>query len=332
LILHSPVLRARSKIVILYTKPLWLLKLSSLMAEFLITNHRLDLPGIGSFVPGTEANPEPDHARSAKDIISSGISFESNPGIKEAPKLVAFIAARTGKIKALAAADLESYLELARQFLNIGNPFLFEGIGTLTKMQTGDFRFTPGGPVAEKASAENVKKMAEISGSADESSGGFKNIFYTPRVKTDKRKTLFIFLLIAGLGLAIWGGYTVYKKTTGSKKEPLPDKKNTENPVSDNTINNDTGSIKQDPSIHDPLPKIPAGNYKFVVETADKTRGLMRYTRLKSFGLDIQMETSDSLTFKLFFSLPAAPADTARLIDSLQRLYSPAGKKAYVEK
>ena len=34
--------------------------------------------------------------------------------------------AQTGKIKALASADLESYLELAQQFLNIGKPYLLE--------------------------------------------------------------------------------------------------------------------------------------------------------------------------------------------------------------
>ena len=76
----------------------------------------------------------------------------------------------------------------------------------------------------------------------------------------------------------------------------------------------------------------PAGNYKFVVETADKFRGLTRFNKLKGFGLDIKMETRDSLSFKLYFVLPAMAADTSRLLDSLRRLYTPAGNKAYIER
>ena len=76
----------------------------------------------------------------------------------------------------------------------------------------------------------------------------------------------------------------------------------------------------------------PAGNYKFVVETADKTRGLTRFSKLKGFGLDIKMETRDSVSFKLYFILPASAADTSRLLDSLRRLYTPSGNRAYIER
>jgi hypothetical protein len=308
------------------------LKLASLLAEFLKTNQRLDLPGIGSFLPGPTVNPEPDADRQPKNVFSPGIRFEMNPDIKDAPDLVAFIASRTGKIKALAAADLESYLELARQLLNIGKPFVVEGIGTLTKLQAGDYSFTPGSPVTVKASEDTIKKKADTPASANDTLGGFKSILYAPRIKTDKRKTLFIFLLLAGLALALWGGYAVYKRTTGGKKELLSARENRESTGSGNTIKYDTGKIKQDPAIAPAHPGLPAGYYKFVVETTEKTRGLKRYHRLKNFGLAIQMETKDSLRFKLFFMLPAAPADTSRLIDSLRRLYTPAGNSAYVEK
>jgi hypothetical protein len=43
------------------------------------------------------------------------------------------------------------------------------------------------------------------------------------------------------------------------------------------------------------------------------------------------METKDSLLFKIYFVLAANPADTLRMIDSLQRAYTPPGKRAYVE-
>lgn len=301
-----------------------LLKVAPLLAEFLHSNKRLDLPGIGSFT--LPAGGEADQA-----------SFETNRGIRESPDLVDFIASSTGKIKALAAADLDSHLELARQFLNIGKPFLFEGIGSLVKQQSGSFSFAPGAPVTEKANPRAGKEMAETEYETN-TSEGFKSIFYTPRVRTNHRKTLFIFLLIAGVGLAIWGGYTVYKKTTSKNTDIVDEKENTpQEPAATTALNtsdvnngvqaNDT-SVKTTP----PVNVTPPGNFKFVVETADKTRGLARYYRLKGFGLDVKMETRDSVSFKIFFLVPALASDTTRILDSLRRQYTPAGSFAYIER
>jgi hypothetical protein len=67
------------------------------------------------------------------------------------------------------------------------------------------------------------------------------------------------------------------------------------------------------------------------VETAERTRALKRYGFLKSNGLAIQMETNDSIMFRLYFQLPALAADTIKIRDSLKSFYTPAGKEAYVE-
>ena len=91
------------------------MKISPLLAQFLTTNKQLSLAGLGRFI-----------------LNDSGeITFEQDPTVKEDAELVKFIAESTGKMKSLVASDLDSNLELARQFLNIGKPYLFEGIGTL---------------------------------------------------------------------------------------------------------------------------------------------------------------------------------------------------------
>lgn len=303
-----------------------LLKVAPLLAEFLYSNKRLDLPGIGSFTLSGSA--ESDQA-----------SFETNPGIRDSPELVDYIASSTGKIRALAAADLDSHLELARQFLNIGKPFLFEGIGSLTKQQTGNFSFVPGAPVLEKANPRAAKESPGLENEAT-ASEGFKSIFYAPRVKSNHRKTLFIFLLIAGVGLAIWGGYTVYKRTTSKNTAVAVEKEETpQQPVqttgqSTTEVTSDAAIVANDTMVKavPPIATTPPGNYKFVVETANKTRGLARYHRLKSFGLDVRMETRDSLSFRIFFLLPLQATDTTRYLDSLKRLYTPPGGIAYIEK
>jgi hypothetical protein len=322
------------------------LKLAPLLAEFLYTHRKLDLPGIGSFLLDENVHPDLEQIKAGKETISEGISFQANPGIKEAPELVDFISAATGKIRALASADLDSNLESARQFLNIGKPFLFDGIGSLSKLQNGQYDFKPGAPVIEKANprARGEQTEQESHNAAVE---GFKTIFYAPKVKTNYRKIVFVFLLLAGVGLAIWGGYKMYKNSTSANKETAKAEtdppvetpnENTQTIPANNSTNTqptnptDTATQPVTPPVTAPVISTPAGNYKFVVETADKLRGLTRFNKLKGFGLDIKMETRDSLSFKLYFVLPAMAADTSRLLDSLRRLYTPAGNKAYVER
>jgi hypothetical protein len=67
------------------------------------------------------------------------------------------------------------------------------------------------------------------------------------------------------------------------------------------------------------------------VEAAQRARALKRYQFLRSSGIVVQMETNDSASFRLYFTIKAAPADTTRVLDSLQRFYTPPGKKAYIQ-
>lgn len=315
------------------------MKVAPLLAEFFYSNKRLDLPGIGSFLLDPAVAVDPEQSKSGRNIPDDAISFTSNPSVKESAELISYIASTTGKIKALAAADLESHLELARQFLNIGKPFLFEGIGSLTKLQTGQYSFAPGIIIPEKANPRAAKETIAVP-DEEEQSGGFRSIFYTRKTKTGGRKVIIIGLLLAGIVLAVWGGYKVYKKTTAKNKteeeQPQteqPSITTNEQPPANTVTLPDTTAHQTTPVTNTTPPPVVStpGNYKFVVETADKTRGLARYTKLKNYGIAINMETRDSAVFKLYFMLPAAAADTTRLIDSLRRLYTPPGNKAYVE-
>lgn len=321
------------------------MKLAPIFAEYLYTHRQLDLPGIGSFRVDTEIPIDLESIQSGKQVITEGIHFEANPSLRESPELVEFIAASTGKIRALAAADLDSSLESTRQFLNIGKPCLFDGIGTLTKLQNGQFEFQPGAPVIEKAlpRAAREQHLAEEERPAAE---GFKQIFYAAPARPNYRKVIFIFLLLAGVGLAIWGGYMVYKKTTSKETRlavespaetlPVADKQPAVSPsaqTADSVPASDTIVTSRPAAPVTPISNpAPAGSFKFVVETANKARGLARFDKLRGFGLPVQMETRDSLTFKLYFQLPALPADTSRILDSLKRLYTPAGHTAYIDK
>lgn len=298
------------------------MKLAPLLAQYLHTHKRLDLAGIGTFLLIEPAYKEPEQHKHDKQGGMENLSFESNTAIKQNPDLVQFIAAQTGKIKALASADLESHLTLAQQFLNIGNPFLFEGIGVLEKIKSGEYVLIPGTGMQEK-----TKEYASMEKPDTHASGEFHNdykkIFYSGKVKIKWRKPVVIILIIAGLALAVWGGYIVYKKTIAKNNSVSEDNNKNEEtvPVKDSVM------FQKDSAVA-PVQNTLSGMQKFILEVCNAKRAYERYDRLKTFLWDVQLETKDSITYKLFLILPASASDTSHIIDSLSLL---SGRRVYIE-
>jgi hypothetical protein len=314
------------------------LKLALLLAQYLYANKKLDLPGIGTFHldPSVVIDPETDKNTKAEPI--SGIHFDYNTSIKENTELTDYIAAKSGKIKALAAADMDSHLWLGQQFLNIGKPFVLEGIGQLTKTQAGALDFSAGILQPEVLKdQQNWQPMADHSSQAGEND--YKDLLNNRKETAQWKKPVAIIMIIAGIGVAIWGGYTVYKNNIAEADTDSLAKENS-SPVIQPQVNNiNTGNITSSPADttnNTPAPTItpsvsPAGMYKFVVETAGRQRALTRYKTLKNLPTDVKMETADSVNYKLYFLLPASPADTAKLLDSLRTYYTPKWSKAFIE-
>ena len=271
-----------------------------------------------------------------------GISFENNPSVKDTKELIDFISSQTGKMKALATADLDSYLELAQQFLNIGKPFLVEGIGSLVKIKSGQFAFTSGDIMPDKLKEYSAREISSTA-STEESFADYKKNSVTNKGNSGWRKPVALLLLLAGIGLAIWGGYTMYKKTTGQDNFSVSSDNNKPEEtlqVTDTIVSatNDSMAVTKTnvPVVTDTTAKaiqsIPRDNYKFIIEVASKKRAFYRYEVLKKSRLPIQMSTTDSITFKLFFVLPATAMDTARINDSLTIWYPAVNKRrAFVE-
>jgi hypothetical protein len=314
------------------------LKLALLLAQYLYANKKLDLPGIGTFHldPSVVIDPETDKNHKAEPL--RGIRFDYNNSIKENPELTDYIAAKSGKIKALAAADLDSHLWLGQQFLNIGKPFVLEGIGQLTKTQSGILDFSAGAIQPEVMKMqENWQPMADTSSQAGEND--YKDLLNTRRDPVQWKKPAAIILILAGLGVAVWGGYTIYKKNTEAhtgilaKESATPVSKPavpTVEPAAVTAATPDT--ITNTNTVTSTTPPVAAGMYKFVVETAGRQRALTRYQKLKALPTDIKLETADSINYKLYFLLSASPADTAKMLDSLRTYYTPKWSKAFIDR
>jgi hypothetical protein len=300
------------------------LKFDTLLAQFLYQHRKLALPGIGTFTMDGSA-PLPDENAKLKSPVD-GISFSSKSPSLPDEALIDFIRTHTGKMKPLAQADLDSYLTLAQQFINIGKPLFLEGIGTIQKIKNS-FEFIPGAasairlePLTDRYAENKKKSIAEEQEETERQGSG------------TSRKLLLFMGVLGTLALIGWGAYYLYTKSNNPVPEPVAE--NTVSVIQPDsstiTAHSDSlsglrpdSTIKKDSLV--PAAPIPvaAGNYKFVIETTtNKLRALSRYGQLKKNGVNINLETKDSLTFKLYFLLPATAADTARLKDSLNNYFN----------
>ncbi|HVU59123.1 MAG TPA: hypothetical protein VHD83_28870 [Puia sp.] len=323
------------------------MKLPLLLSQFLYQTKKLDLPGIGSFSLDPSA-VIPEAGDRHMQTPASGITFKNASIHTPDDALIQFIKDHTGKMKPLAAADLDFFLTTGKQLLNIGKPFYLEGIGTLIKNNEGKFDFTPGEytPVRLEEVAAEKKQLATQSFEEPPRD-------YEPP-SNNIRQGVLLFGIVAGLILIGWGGYYLYKKNTyvepTAETRPAvtvpdsvpPPTDTTRTPSQDpaaqtaatqqaatqpaQTQPADTKSVAtptQQPTANIVSTSPDASLYKFVIlETERKGRALRRYNQLLGFQLNIKMNQKDSSYFKLYFPIMATIRDTTRIKDSLADVYA----------
>lgn len=294
------------------------MKLSILLAQYFYQHKQLNLPGIGAFHLDAAVTVPDVNDKNFREFAKY-IQFTQKPIAKPDDALIDFIRSHTGKIRPLAESDLESYLGDGKLLLNIGKPFHLEGIGTLQKNKLAIYEFTAGEPITERLDVmgelkEADRPMARKKSAFDE---GYSQI----ESHHNKRKRLLVgTLVIVALAVVLWGGYNLYNnKKDNNTTEPQQTAVNTP-PVSapDTAAKAKTDSM----SVAPVTPVVAAGNYKFILETtAKKARALKRHAFLLTLNPNYKLETTDSLTFNITVTLPAAATDTIRLKDSLNGWY-----------
>ncbi len=287
------------------------MKIEQLLVQHFYNCGEITLQGMGTFILSPDFVMPKENEKDA-EIPDHAISFQYNARATADDALVDYIVQQTRKMRALAAADLDSYLVLGKQFLNIGKAFKIEGMGMLSKNQTGELVFTKGTsfharletiPAALKEKQETI-----ISFNSDEKKSNFNS-----------RKILISSLMVIGIGLigsAVWYFFFKDKKTA--------------NPVSQTirVVLPDTAkpAITTVDSLVKPKPESPAATdgYTFKVVfmiTRDSNAAVSRMNTLISRGHKIIMSKHDSLRYKLAepFTLPLS--DTTHIKDSLNNFY-----------
>jgi hypothetical protein len=302
------------------------MKIEQLLVQHLYNTKELSLQGIGTFqLSGNVVLP----AENDKDftVAADGITFTYDIKAKEDEALIDYIVQQTRKMKPLASADLDSFLLLSKQFLNIGKPFRIEGIGTLQKNQSGQYDFAPGqyiSPRMEPATkALKEKSEDDISfktAAAEKVSGNTKRIM----------AMLAGVLLLCATGFAAW--WFFIKKGDATAKQPV---NNNETVKADTNklVSQKPDTVKTD-TVNNALAIEPqsvgTGVFKVVfLVTTDKGKAIAKMQTLTARGHKVIMYTTDSVTYKLAepFTLPLS--DTLKVKDSLGKWYY--GKNVFVE-
>lgn len=134
------------------------MKIEQLIVQFLFKKKKVKLQSIGEFTFLSESSTEV----SDDDTFyfpENSIQFTFNPKATQDDDLIQYIMLQTGKIKPLAASDLESYIVLSKQFLNIGKTLFFSDLGSIQKNQNNEYLFTQGLSVPIKLDINSPQKV-----------------------------------------------------------------------------------------------------------------------------------------------------------------------------
>ncbi|MET0634786.1 MAG: hypothetical protein ABWZ25_02090 [Chitinophagaceae bacterium] len=299
------------------------MKLTSLIIHYLYTNQRLDLPGIGTFILDRSVVSQLDNPKH-RVPITEGITFESKPGLPESEELISYISSETGKMRSLASADLESEIQTVKQFLNIGKAFTFEGLGTLVRRPTGEVEFSPAFLIPE--TSRPVPATGHFS-ERQEPAKKYESFLTETKKVVNVSRPVLTGLVIGGILLAIVAGYLISRP--GSKDSSDTAAAAASLPQDTTPTPETTAIVSSTPVIKtDQVKTKQSSNYKYILEVAKSARAFKRYKQLRTNLWEVELETKDSVDYKLVLKLPSMNADTTRIVDSLTAML---GRKVYIE-
>lgn len=326
------------------------MKISVLVAQYFYQHRVLNLPDIGSFYLDDVVDVHTIADKSSRDLIEH-IHFAQKKIARPDDELIDFIRKHTGKIKPLAESDLETFIADGKLMLNIGKPFHIEGIGTLQKNKEGVYEFTPGHPVVQRLESHTplISHEHEAEKPFKTTRSAFDDDPNEARNASFRRVAIGIGLVI-GIGIIIWGGYSLFSKkvkqstntvtatTTNEEdsqrtsqylsnindpKKALADVISKDSVLLSEAQTADSARLANatPPPSAQPTPTLtgPSKMYKYILQTTKfRATADKMYNKLKP---RVQLEAVDSTLFKIVISVPGTPADTTRIKDSLRFWY-----------
>ena len=303
------------------------MKIEQLFVQYLYNHKQVSLQGIGIF----KLKPDvilPVEGDKDFSIPADAFSFEYNLKATEDEGLVNYIVQQTRKIKPLASSDLDSYAILTKQFLNIGKPFIIEGVGTIQKNQQGKYDFIPGqfiSPRMDDTPAPLRERKDEI-------------VSFESENTNEKSGNILKIVLVAGLilltGLVLYYFLVVNKPIASQQVEQTATTADTIINIGttispDTIVKNASDSLNTAATPVEPAIKTDNSSFKVVLKDYKSQNAVqVAYERLKSYGHKLEIIKVDSVNYKLAMPFTRPLSDTLRVKDSLKVFF---GGKPYIQ-
>jgi uncharacterized protein YxeA len=290
-----------------------------LLVKYIYQNKKVSLEGFGTVLL-TAAVPDTETINKNRHIPIEGLQFEHNLRAQTDDSFVAFYAQQKGKIKPLALSDIESHLQLARQLINIGNPYVVDGLGSFEKQNNGSVLLIPGYYYSPQSSHAplpgKLKERVDVSDKRREIEEENEGGGLSPAVKKVLIGIVTV-LLIAIAGWFIWSKFA--ESTTNTEPTAVTPSIDSNDlvKIDSPSINADSTNITTPVTAENSLPKWKA-YFRQITEKEDALRKFKMYAGNKT----VMMETDDSVTFRLFVIIDSPISDTARKVDSLRRFFA----------
>lgn len=268
------------------------------------------------------AIPDPEIIRKEKQLPIEGLKFNFDPHVITDEAFIHFYAFEKGRIIPLSASDIEAQLLMARQIVNIGNPYEIAGLGKIVKMDNGKLTMLPG-----------FFTIPPISGSGRPAVLR-ERVQQAPLPKVDRKEEKAASNRKIGQMLVISGGvlvvalivWAIFKFVLPMMKGKADQAEVSISPTTEDTTSLTVvspNSAADSSSQVQPTDSTSLLNWKaYIAETSKKPFADDKLKRYKSFGHNVELETLDTNRFLIFINLQSTIADTARQRDSLARFFA----------
>lgn len=279
--------------------------------QYLIANKKVTLHGLGTFYLSPDAVIQENDK---EPLIPEGaLSFSANSRAQTDEELIAYIMQQTKKIRPLATSDLDSFLHLGIQFLNLGKPFIFDGLGFLLKNSSEEVSFTP--------SYASLPKMDLPAAETREKSREEISFASLPK-KKNLWKTLVPVALIAvfltGSALYYFFGRS-QEKAEQTREIALPEKVKSPDKDKPSPVTVDIPS--ENPVVVPAPAALDAAKFRVVLKQYyDSAKATRFFNLIKNSHPDLVMYAYDSVSYNVAVDFNLPLADTQRVRDSLARL------------
>ncbi len=281
------------------------------LVKYFYQHKKISLEGIGT-VTLDGMIPDDDFIHKNRLIPVDGLHFEYNLKADVDDGFATFYAQQSGKIKPLALSDIESHLQLARQLMNIGNPYEITGLGTFTKQNDGSVKLQPGYYVTSSGDAPQPMRLKERAETT------LKKELHEAPLKQKSGggavKWILGVVIILALGAGGWYVWSNFLNKQAPAEIPPVVKDTTQNQIAD------TSSQLTSPALNN-MNSEPQWKAYFRYITG-KEEALSKFKMYKGNKNPVTMETTDSVNFSMYVIMQSAVADTARKADSLRKFYA----------